>query len=49
MAKFEVIYKFSDVIREIEADSLEEAQEIADNDIAPKEDTYCFDTEVEQI
>ncbi|MFA6023556.1 MAG: hypothetical protein WC781_05700 [Candidatus Pacearchaeota archaeon] len=47
--KYQVIWKFSDVITEIEAESLEEAIETAENSDAPKEDTYCYGTEVEEI
>jgi hypothetical protein len=52
---FEVIYKFSDVIEEIEAESKEEAEKIADERLKNskdygeiKDDTYCYGTEVEE-
>lgn len=49
MAKFEVLFKFADVIKEIEADSLKEAKEIAENQTAPIEDTYCYGVDVEEM
>jgi len=52
--EYEVIYKFSDVIETIEAGSKEEAEEIADERIekdrySPKDDTSCYEIEVEEI
>lgn len=49
--EYEVIYKFTDVIDNIEAGSKEEAEEIADERISsdrynPKDDTSCYEIEV---
>jgi hypothetical protein len=49
MKKYQIIWKFSDVITEIEAESLEEAKQKAEEETAPKEDTYCYETEVEEV
>ena len=51
--EYTITYKFSDVIDNIEAESLEEAQKIADerleDDNSPLEHTYVYDTEIEEI
>lgn len=52
--EYEVIYKFSDVIDNIEAGSKEEAEQIADERIErdrynPKDDTSCYEIEVEEM
>ena len=53
MKEYQVIYKFSDVIQGIEAESLEEAQELADGllegEQSPQYDTACYEVEVEEI
>ncbi len=51
--KFEVIFKFSDVVWEVEAKDKEEAEEIADDYLynkknTPKSETYCYGTEIEE-
>ena len=51
--EYQVIYKFSDVIETIEANSKEEAKQIADDRVEsdrynPKEETYCYDIEVDE-
>lgn len=54
--QFEVIYKFSDVIDNIEAENEEEAKKLADERLEsghpnydPTGDTRCYDVEVEEI
>jgi len=49
MKKYQIIWKFSDVITEVEAESLDEAQENAEYGVAPIEDTYCYGVEAEEI
>ena len=56
MKKFEVVYKFSDVIDIIEAETLEEAQQEADRRINegdeeehPIKDTECYGVEIEEV
>ncbi len=53
MKEYEVIYKFADVIECVEANSLEDAKEKADEmlygDYNPHNDTKCYDIEVEEI
>lgn len=48
--KYEVIFKFGDVSRIIEADSKEEAEKKAEKMFKEvKEDTYCYEVEAEEI
>ena len=51
--EYQVIYKFSDVIDNIEAESKEEAEKIAESrlmsDYNPQNDTTCYDIEVEEV
>lgn len=51
MKEFEIIFKFSDVNMTLKAETKEEALKIADDMIQAgeiKEDTYCYETEVEE-
>ncbi len=51
--EFEVIFKFADVIQTIEAETEEKARELAhqyfNSDKDPKDDTYCYETEVSEV
>mgnify|MGYP000054785912 CR=1 FL=1 len=54
--EYQIIYKFADVIDNIEAESEEDAKKIADErlngcnlDYDPKVDTSCYEIEVEEI
>lgn len=52
--KFQVLFKFSDVTFEIEAKDENEAEEIANSYLwnkknTPKEETYCYGIEVEEV
>ncbi len=52
--KFQVLFKFSDVTFEIEAKDENEAEEIANSSLwnkknIPKEETYCYGIEVEEV
>lgn len=52
--EFQIIYKFSDVIKTIMAETLEEADQIANEyfkspDEAPIKDTNCYNIEIEEI
>jgi hypothetical protein len=56
MKSFQVIYKFSDVIDTIDAESEDEAQRISDERVNsghleydPKTDTECYEVEVEEV
>lgn len=55
MAKksFQIIYKFGDVIDNIEAETIEEAKRIANErlmgDYNPQNDTECYDIEIEEL
>ena len=51
--EYNIIYKFSDVMDVIEAESKEEAQKLADARIEseenPHQDTKCYEVEVEDV
>ena len=51
--EYDVFFKFSGVSQTIKADSLREAKDKADEllntDQTPKADTYCYETEVEEV
>ena len=52
--KFDVLFKFSDVVWEIEAKDKEEAEIIADDYLwnkktTPKSETYCYGIEVDEV
>ncbi len=51
--EYTICYKFSDVIDNIEAESQEEAEQIArdrlESDLTPKNDTYCYEVEAEEV
>lgn len=53
MKEYSVIYKFSDVIDTIEAETQEEAERMANekllSDYNPQNDTYCYEVEVEEV
>ena len=52
MKEYTVLYKFSDVIITVEAESKKEAREISDTRLTNdeiKEDTYCYEVEVEEM
>ena len=55
MRQFQIIYKFSDVIDNIEAETKEEAERIAnerayngDEETCPSNNTECYEIEVEE-
>ncbi len=52
--KFQLLFKFSDVVWEIEAKDEEEAEIIADDYLynkktTPKNETYCYGTEIDEV
>jgi len=52
--KFEVLWKFSDIVWEIEARDEGEAREMAEDYLynaktTPKNDTYCYEIEVNEV
>jgi len=54
--QFQIVYKFADVIDNIEAETLEDATRIAndrayygDSEQCPIESTECYDIEIEEI
>ena len=56
MKQFQIVYKFADVIDKIEAETLEDAERIAndrvcygDSEQCPIESTECYGIEIEEI
>src|SRR3990167_4727078 len=54
--QFQIVYKFADVINNIEAETKEEAERIAqdmldcgDEEVNPIKDTECFEIEIEEV
>ena len=51
MKKYQLLFKFSDVIRTIEANSKEKAEELAQEILGDEpvgHDSFCYDVEVEE-